>query len=231
MKHSYLPETIAICLLIGVGGSALIGNDFTGVLGPVDSITLESSDGELVITNKDQHLSWGEELTSRVWSVGFVEVGKALSQLMNATHFVDDREELQVELEAQLKEGKEILDGIMEEARALEQDSQEGPAMRQRWEQAYAEFQRLQQLIAETQGALYADQMIEAYQEIVDAVDVVSERMNVDLVLRFIPPDKEFESKNPDATITQIRLRTALKYPEGIDITAEILSELGLDSQ
>ena len=49
------------------------------------------------------------------------------------------------------------------------------------------------------------------------------------MVLRFIPPDGEFEQGNPDSTIMQIRLRSALRLPEGLDITDEVLAELGLD--
>ena len=231
MKPSNNSLIISASLLLGVGVSSMIGGGDTGQLGPVDSITIAGDNSELVITNKDAHIAWGEEKTSRAWSVGFVEVGKALSQLMNAAHFVEARLELQGELEAQLGTGKELLDSIMAEAKSLEPDSEEAPEIRMRWEKAYGEFQRLQQLVAEKQGALYAEQMIEAYEEIVVAVDVVSDHMKVDLVLRFIPPDKEFESNNPDATILQIRLRTALKYPDGIDITADVLAELGLDAQ
>ena len=55
--------------------------------------------------------------------------------------------------------------------------------------------------------------------------------MNIDMVIQFIPHDDEFETGNPDSTITQIRLRTALRIPEGVDITDDVLSELGLESQ
>ena len=76
-----------------------------------------------------------------------------------------------------------------------------------------------------------AKQMQESYDEIIEAVNVVSERMNIDIVLRFIPPDGEFEGGTPDSTIMQIRLRSALRLPDGLDITDEVLSELGLDDE
>ena len=62
-------------------------------------------------------------------------------------------------------------------------------------------------------------------------MNVVSQRMQIDMVLRFIPPDGEFGQTTPDATILQIRLRTALRLPDGIDITDDVLSELGLEVQ
>jgi len=87
----------------------------------------------------------------------------------------------------------------------------------------------MQQLGADARGALYAEQMQESYKEIIEAVNVVAERMNIDMVLRFIPPDDEFEQGNPDSIIMQIRLRSALRTPKGLDITDEVLAELGLD--
>ena len=231
MQTNLKSYSIAAVLLTGLAVASLTGGDETGVLGPVDSIEFGSGDDAITLTNRDKHLAFGEETTSTVWSVGFMEVGKALGQLMQAAHFIEARDELKLEIEDLLAEGKSVLDEIMEEARALEPDAEDAPAMRQRWEQAYSEFQQLQQLAAEQQGAQYAAQMAEAYEEIVDAVDVVAERQNIDMVLRFIKPDQPFESNNPDATITQIRMRTALKYPEGIDITDDVLAELGLDAQ
>ena len=73
--------------------------------------------------------------------------------------------------------------------------------------------------------------MIEAYEEIVTAVEVVAENKNVDMVLRFIAPDEPIETTSPDVAIMQIRLRTALTYPEGIDLTDDVFTELGLDAQ
>ena len=160
-----------------------------------------------------------------------MEVGKALSQMMEASHFVDARTELQQNLEERLQEARDVLDIIMEEAQALPQDSDEHPAMRQRWDQAMGEFQQLQQIATEQQGALFASQMIEAYEEIITAVEVVAENKNVDVVLRFIAPDEPIETSNPDVAIMQIRLRTALAYPKGIDLTDDVLTELGLESQ
>ena len=160
-----------------------------------------------------------------------MEVGKALSQMMEASHFVDARTELQQNLEEQMQEARDVLDTIMAEAKALPEDSDEHPAMRQRWDLAMGEFQQLQQLATEQQGALFAAQMIKAYEEIVTAVEVVAENKNVDMVLRFIAPDEPIETTSPDVAIMQIRLRTALTYPKGIDLTDDVLTELGLDAQ
>jgi Skp family chaperone for outer membrane proteins len=174
-------------------------------------------------------MSWGDKKTSTVWSVGFMETGKALSQLLQADHYMEAREELNAELAQSIVETRNALEAVKVQAQSLEPDDPNTGALRQKWEQLYDEFQKLQQLAADARAALLADQMQESYAEIIEAVNVVSERAQVDMVLRFIPPDGEFEQGNPDSTIMQIRLRSALRLPEGLDITDEVLAELGLD--
>ena len=68
-----------------------------------------------------------------------------------------------------------------------------------------------------------------AYREITAAVNVVADRLEIDLVIRFIPPDDEFVLTNEAAAIDQIRLRSLLRYPEACDITSDVLEELNLE--
>ncbi len=221
--------SIAAALLIGVVSTSLMSNDDTGVLGPADSVVLSGDDSDVTITNSEGRISWGEKKTSTVWSIGFMETGKALSQLMKADHFKEERVDLNAEIKDNLSDTQSALEAITEEAKALEPDDPSTRKIRQRWQQLYDEFQHLQKLAADARGALMAQQMENSYKEIVEAVNVVAERLDIDMVLRFIPPDGEFEQGNPDSTIMQIRLRSALRLPEGIDITDEVLAELGLD--
>ena len=230
MQHKLTPFIIATSLFLSIVlTQSLQSSEENGKLGPIDSITLAGSDGDITVKNSDERISWGEEKTSKVWSVGFMETGKALEQLMKADHFVEVRDELDEELEEGLKAARETLDEIGERGRSLEADDPEGPALRQEWESAYRNFEQIQQAAIKTRGELAAEQMEESYNEVLEAVNVVSDRLNIDMVLRFIPPDSEFEGNSPDAAIMQIRLRTALRLPEGIDITDEVLSELGLE--
>ncbi len=230
MQHKLTPFIIATSLFLSIVlTQSLQSSEENGKLGPIDSITLAGSDGDITVKNSDERISWGEEKTSKVWSVGFMETGKALEQLMKADHFVEVRDELDEELEEGLKAARETLDEIRERGRSLEPDDPEGPALRQEWESAYRNFEQIQQASIKKRGELAAEQMEESYNEVLEAVNVVSDRLNIDMVLRFIPPDSEFEGNSPDAAIMQIRLRTALRLPEGIDITDEVLSELGLE--
>ena len=221
---------IATLLLGSIITTAVIGSDESGKLGPVDSITFSGTE-ELILKNSGGHVSWGNEKTSTAWSVGFMETGKALSQLLQAEHFLDERNELNEELNGQISEVRALLATLRKEGESMDPDDPDLPTFRKQWEQLYGEFQNLQKIGAEARALLIAQQMESAYNEILEAVNVVSERLHVDLVLRFIPPDGDFEQGNPDSTLRQIRLRTALRLPEGIEITDDVLSELGLDAQ
>jgi Skp family chaperone for outer membrane proteins len=229
MKQPLLNVIIGALLLCGIVTSSLISNDETGKLGPTDALILSGEKDDLTISNKDGRMSWGEEKTATTWSVGFMETGKALKQLLKAEHFKETREDLNLEIEDNISETREALESITEEAKTLTPDDPSFAGVRQQWQQLYDQFQRMQQLGADARGALYAEQMQESYKEIIEAVNVVAERMNIDMVLRFIPPDDEFEQGNPDSIIMQIRLRSALRTPKGLDITDEVLAELGLD--
>ena len=63
----------------------------------------------------------------------------------------------------------------------------------------------------------------------IDAVEVVADRNDIDTVYRFIPTDEAFEADNPDQAMVAIRLRTALRYPDELDITDDVMDELSLD--
>ncbi len=228
-QSKLIPTIIGALLLSGIVTSAVIGSN-EDKLGPLDAITL-AGENEITITNVDDHISFGEEKTSKVWSVGYMEVGKALSQLMQAEHFVEERESLNGELEEQIAEARSLIHALQEEGNALDAESPEVPAFRQRWDLARNEFQNLQKIGVEARNALLAQQMATSYTEVVEGVNVVSERLNIDMVLRFIPQDTEFTQITPEATMMQIRLRSVLRIPEGIDITDEVLSELGLELQ
>ena len=229
MKQQLSTILIGIFLLGGIVTSTLISNDETGKLGPADALILSNEEGDLTVTNKEGRMSWGEEKNSTVWSMGFMETGKALKQLLKADHFKDAREDLNAEIEDNISETRNALEAITEEAKTLTPEDPNFGEVRQQWQQLYDQFQRMQQLGADARGALYAEQMQESYKEIVEAVNVVAERMDIDMVLRFIPPGDDFEQGNPDSIIMQIRLRSALRTPEGVDITDEVLAELGLD--
>ena len=138
--------SVGVLLLAALVASTLTGSDDTGTLGPADSVVLSGKNGDLIITNVDKHISWGDEKTSIVWSIGFMETVKALSQLMKQDHFIEEREDLNEELDERISDARASLDAIVEEGKNLDSDDPETPALRQRAEKIYAEFQHMQKL-------------------------------------------------------------------------------------
>jgi len=55
--------------------------------------------------------------------------------------------------------------------------------------------------------------------------------MGIDIVLRFIPTEKEFQGQDAESALNEIRLRSALRYPAGLDITEEVLEELAIQDR
>ena len=231
MQKQMIPIIVATGLLSGLVTSHLHSSEDDGKLGPVDSITLSGSQGDVTITNTGERISWGDEETSKAWSVGFMETGKAIDQLMQADHFVEAREDLEEELEEEIASVRKTLDEILERGRDLDPNNPSVPEVRKQWEQTYKKFEQLQKKGIRMLSKLASDHLQESYKEVLEAVNVIADRMNIDIVLRFIPPEDEFKGDSRDTTLTQIRLRTALRVPKGIDITDEVLSELGLEMQ
>ena len=232
MQKQIFPILTAAGLLLGLVLTAnLHSSEDDGNLGPIDSITFSGSEDDLTITNSDERLSWGDEKTSRAWSIGFMESDKALEQLMKADHLVEARDDLNEELDEQVAVVRGALDAIRDRGQAMDPDDPEFPALRQEWEETYRKLERIQQQVRKIRSELVAEQMQESYNELVEAVNVVSDRMDIDIVIRYIAPDRGFEDLVAEKTILQIRSRTALRVPEGIDITDEVLSELGLEMQ
>ncbi len=57
----------------------------------------------------------------------------------------------------------------------------------------------------------------------------MSERRQIDLVFRYIPTDADFLTPNPAQAYIAVRARIAVKYPEALNITDEVLEELALE--
>ncbi len=63
----------------------------------------------------------------------------------------------------------------------------------------------------------------------IEAVEVVADRKDIDVVYRFIPPSEAFNAQTPEQAMMSIRLRTILRSPDDLDLTDEVLEELSLE--
>ncbi len=222
-----------LSFMLGRSGSIALADplSFMGELGPADSLTLLDAKGEkdLVLRNSDGRLSWGEASHDKAYSVAYVYIGKILNQLMLSEELDEDRQRLIKELQETEAGFRQRLDEVVGRLRLLDPESAEAAQVNQEGEALYEEMVQWQQEAVRKRGKLDAEQMEKAYREMIDAVEVVADRKGIDTVYRFVPTEEPFDTENPEAAIMAIRLRTALRYPEDLDITDDVVEELDLE--
>jgi Skp family chaperone for outer membrane proteins len=202
-------------------------------LGPAAAIELEP-EGEgkpLVLQNRDGRLSWSESKHDRVYTTGYVYIGAILRQLMQSEALEEEKAELVAELNEQEAEFRARLEAVGNELQSMDPESDEARQTYERGSKLYQEYDVWRQQALNRRGKLDAEQLETAYREMVEAVQIVAEKKGVDTVYRFIPTDEPFRADNPDQAMTAIRLRSALRYPDDLDLTPDVLEELALDTE
>jgi Skp family chaperone for outer membrane proteins len=209
--------------------TAMAGLQEKATLGPAASITLEGDDGELVLTTTDKHLAWGDAPTHRAWSFAFCHLGKILPRLMQSEHVQDELEALNAELTELRDELDEELQSLSAELEQLDPEGPEAAQIREQGNAVIQQLRRLQQVGGGQLNQLSATHMQASYREVIEAVNVVADRLKIDIVYRYIPAEDDFLSSDMESTMTEIQLRGALRSPEAIDITAEVMEELAIE--
>ena len=229
---------VNVAVLLGAGQASAFAQDpladthdaTPATAAAVNSLTLSGEDGsDIVLRNRGQRLAWGDAAHDRAYSIGYVYIGRVLKQLMQAEEFEEDRERLITELNETDADYRGQLDDIRAQLGPLEEGSEEAGQILQQGQLIYEEFSRWQQQAIAQRGKLDAEHLERAYRNMIDAVEVVSDRKDIDTIYRFIPTDEAFQADNPDQAMVAIRLRTALRYPNELDITDDVMDELSLD--
>ncbi|MDE0888014.1 MAG: OmpH family outer membrane protein [Phycisphaerales bacterium] len=230
--HSLLAIlTIAVLADFGGRGSVAIGDDAEAAketLGPADELILRGKTGDLTLRDDDGGLAFGDDPTSRVWSIGAVNVPKLLGLLMESDRFGEDRKEIQATAETQNATFEAQFQAFQEEHAAVTPESPEFPEVQARFQAMMQEYQTWQKGTMAIQQRLGAEQIETAYRELIEAVDIVAEKRHIDIVTRFVPTSDPFKADNMDLASEQVRRRLFLRYPDAIDITEAVSAELGL---
>jgi len=232
--------------LILFGGNAegrAFASRLVSTLGPADALILtdakgaESAEGEtaggnpMEVRNREGHLSWSEEPFHRAHSVAFLHIGRPMTRLLQLDVYEERRQELQEELRVREEEFRASLQEKVEAIQSLPEGDPQLPELQQQAQREYERYQQWSQQAQQRSAALEADLIAEAYGEIRNAVDVVAEEQRIDLVLRFIPLDQPMEAATPSQMQMLIRGRTALRYPDALDITLDVMDELNLQPE
>lgn len=221
-------------LVLSSGGRAAFAETaafMADVLGPADAVKLVDEGKEISIRNKSGRIAWGDGDFKQTYTVAFVDIGKVLNPLLESTQFVEEREAVRKELEATEQDYQNRLQPLDQELRGMDQGSPEFHEKVQQFQQLLSEYQRWGREVAmKRRDEMDVRHLQSAYKELTNAVNVVADKLGVDIVLRFIPAENEFKGANADQALTEIRLRTAVKYPERLDITTEVMEELAIQS-
>jgi len=197
-------------------------------LGPADALVLRGSKGDLRVRDSGGRLGWGDRPTDRAMSIAAVHVDKLMSRLMASARFVDERTALEEQERAKMKTFEQRREEFLRQYGRIspehpdfERASEELKAFREAIDQWHTE-------LGEMQEKMFKEQINSAWKDLTSAIDVVSERRGVDLVLRFVPTSESFEAEDPTGGVTQVSSRSILRMPESIDLTPEVMRELNL---
>ena len=201
------------------------------ILGPADGLELldPDEDENLTLRNIKGRLSWGDAAHHRAYSIGYVHLGRILNRQLAADEFEEERQAMLDEIQEKDQEYRDELNRLNEQIQELEQDSPEGREIRQRGNILIQEYRSWQQQTARERDQLAAEHLERAYRELIEAVNIVADHLEIDLVHRFIPTDDPFEVRALEQAMMAVRLRPALRYPEDLDITLEVMEELSLE--
>jgi len=226
----------ALGLLLAVNGVILFGRlgqpayaapNALDDLGPADRLIL-SGEKELVVRNESGRIAWSDSEHARAYSVGFVHVADVVQKLMQTSQYTEERERLTEEINAEEQEWREKGQALEERYGDVTPEDPEFEEARAAFGEWQANVQQWRQQANERVNNLAMEQLEHAYREVVDAVNIVADERDIDLVLRFTPTADPLATGMSGQTMLDIRLRPVLRYPDGLDITVDVLEEMAL---
>ncbi|MCA9283633.1 MAG: OmpH family outer membrane protein [Phycisphaerales bacterium] len=200
-------------------------------LGPAPALLLKGDKGDLRLTNRKGRLAWGKDPSAQAYSVAFVNVGQVMRQLQSSDTFREEAETLANALQEKDADYRRRLDELTKQLDTLDRESDEFKRLYDEGGSLYKEFMEWGGQAVAQRDRLEATHIEKAYRQLIEAVEVVADRLDVDVVYRFIATSDPFQSQNVEGAVTEVRLRTVLRYPEGLDMTPEVLRELNLKDE
>ncbi|MDA1261410.1 MAG: OmpH family outer membrane protein [Planctomycetota bacterium] len=198
-------------------------------LGPADALVL-SGKSDLRITNADGRISWSDQPSSRTFSIATVHVGRILGALLQSDKYTSEKSELSSQMEKKAEEFEARYTAMLEKAKGIDKDSPEFPTAREEFESFQQEYAAWNSEVEKLMSEMSTRHYQTAYADLREAVEVVSDRRKIDLVMRFIPASDKIVSGDELSIGQQLMARTFLRSPDSIDITEDILTEMNLQA-
>ncbi|MDZ4828963.1 MAG: OmpH family outer membrane protein [Phycisphaerae bacterium] len=204
-------------------------------LGPADALILNDAkpakgqEGKPVrVKAEGGRVSWSDQPTARAWSMAAVNVDRTMKAILSGSTYADKRKELETETKKQDEEFGKRLEELKKKYSNLEPNSPDVGQAQQEFNALRDEYNRWREGSLRINEKLVAEQIEKGYRELINAVEILSDKEGIDLVVRFLPTAEPFAADNLAGAREQVIGRSLLRYPEAIDITAEILKELGV---
>ena len=196
-------------------------------LGPASSLELEG-EKPLVIRNEEGRIAWNDEATSRAWSIGAVHIDRIIKEMIQSEVYAGERQDLESELRELDSEFSDRQKSIQDEFGEIGEDDPNFPAAQAQMQGLMQEYQQFAQMAQGRMAQLQAEQLERSYRDLIEAIEVVADKAEVDLVYRYIPTSEPFMNSSVEQAMLQIQMRPFLRYPDSIDLTAKVLKELDL---
>lgn len=233
--------TTIVCSMIAGAVGALATLSFSGSpanatrilpsdLGPADALILTGKDSTLTVSNQGGRVGWSDSPNARAYSVGCVHTDRVMKGILSSERFTSERQKFDDEARLQGGEFEQRSKTLQEKYpdvkpgdATFDQARQEFAALQGEYEKWFAALQKIQ-------SKHMAEQVEQAYRELATALEIVADRKQVDFVYRFVPADRAFGSVELSDAMMQVQSRPFLRYPAAIDLTEDLVKELGLPS-
>lgn len=181
----------------------------------------------------------GEAASDSEHEIAVCAINFVIRALLESDRFLPAREAISVdELLAEYQQLEAEINTLRTQWEQLQSGQTDPNQAQAERERIQAEGQRIQTRMQEIQELaqqrnmelqqLTVQQLKEAYELARDAAEAVSEDLGYDYVIASQRPDDEF-NLNINALPAEFNSRPMLVYPEGVDITLDVMAELNLD--
>lgn len=198
-------------------------------LGGEDSLVLVGDKGkELTIRNVNQRIGWSDHPSHRCFSIGVINSGLILKDLMMRPEFVKELEPLKEEAAEKAKLTAKGID-LQKQMEGLDRMSPEYRQLYEEYDRLRKEFEQWRVEFMKRQDVLMRDQLRRAYEEMVKSVNGVADQLDIDIVLARPRPDTPQPLESYAQAGWDVALRMIVRSPESIDITDQVRDDLGLE--
>ncbi|MBL9147817.1 MAG: OmpH family outer membrane protein [Phycisphaerae bacterium] len=215
----------------GAVASPITAND----LGPADALILndakpKKADGPTSVKVRAEggRVAWSEQPTARAWAFGVVHVDKVMKAILATPSFVEKREEM----ERDAKKDDEAFGKRLQELQAkypnLTPQSPDAETAQREFTALREEYNKWREGAVRLSEKFLAEQVEAAYRQLLNAVEIVSDREGIDVVLRTLAPNESFDAKTFIEARDNVVGRVLLRYPDSLDLTDAVMKELSL---